>query len=110
MLWLNKVQVVVAGPSRTPNVGNSKVVQWLRLLASTAGDMGSFPGQEQGLSHATWCGQKKKVKNAPMSAHPQLPAFWAAAPAAHGGTLQVSSARPQMAAQAPVFRMYLGCI
>ena len=47
MLWLNKVQAVVAVPSRIPDVGNSPVVQWLRLLASTAGDMGLIPGLER---------------------------------------------------------------
>ena len=62
MLWLNKVQAVVAVPSRIPDVGNSPVVQWLRLLASTAGDMGSFPGQGTRTPYATWCGQKKRSR------------------------------------------------
>ena len=62
LLWLNEVQAVVAGPSRTPGVRNIPVVQWLRLLASTAGDMCSFLSQGARTPHATWCGQKKRSR------------------------------------------------
>ena len=41
-------------------VGNSLVVQWLGLCASTAGDMGSIPGQATNVPHAAQCGQKRK--------------------------------------------------
>ena len=34
--------------------------QWLRRHASTAGIMGSIPGQGTELSPATWCGQNTK--------------------------------------------------
>ena len=34
------------------------VVQWLRLSAPSAGDMGSFPGQGTKLPYATWHGLK----------------------------------------------------
>ena len=47
--------------------GNSLVVQWLGLRASTAGGMGSIPGQGTKIPgwgtkimHAVWHGQKKK--------------------------------------------------
>ena len=34
-------------------------VQWLGLCASTAGDMGSIPGQGTKIPHAVWHGQKQ---------------------------------------------------
>ena len=37
----------------------SLVIQWLRLCASNAGDVGLIPGQGTKISHATWHGQKK---------------------------------------------------
>ena len=37
--------------------GNSLVVQWLQLHASTAGGRGSVPGQGTKIPHATWRGQ-----------------------------------------------------
>ena len=37
-----------------------KGVQWLRLHASTARCMGSIPGWETNILHATWHGQKIK--------------------------------------------------
>ena len=43
--------------------GSFLVVQWLRLCASTAGDMGWIPGQGAKISHAMWQGQKEKKKN-----------------------------------------------
>ena len=46
-------------------MGTSLVVQWLRLHASNARDMGSIPGQETKLLYATWCGQEilKKIND-----------------------------------------------
>ena len=35
--------------------GNSLVVQWLELHASTAGGMGSVPGWGAKILHAIWC-------------------------------------------------------
>ena len=40
-------------------VSSSLAVQWLGLCASTAGGMGSIPGQETKIPHATPCGQNK---------------------------------------------------
>ena len=34
-------------------------VQWLGLCASTAGGMGSIPGQGTKIPHAVWHGQKQ---------------------------------------------------
>ena len=42
-------------------MGNSLMVQWLRLHASSAGDMSSMPGWGTKIPHATWPGQKKKI-------------------------------------------------
>ena len=42
--------------------GTSLVVQWLRLLASTAGDTGSIPGPGTKIPYAMQCSQKKKKK------------------------------------------------
>ena len=39
--------------------GNSLVVQWLQLHASTAGGRGSVPGQGTKIPHATWRGLNK---------------------------------------------------
>ena len=36
------------------------MVQWLRLLASTAGDAGLIPGQKTKISQAVLLSQKKK--------------------------------------------------
>ena len=41
-------------------LGNSPAVQWLRLQASTAGDMGSVSDQETMILRAELCSQKKK--------------------------------------------------
>ena len=38
------------------------MVQWLRLLASIAGGMGSIPGRGAKIPHAPRRGQKKKKK------------------------------------------------
>ena len=35
-------------------------VQWLRLCPSTAGGLGSIPGQGTKIPHATWYGEKKQ--------------------------------------------------
>ena len=40
--------------------GTSLVVQWLGLHASNAGDMGSIPGWETKIPHATWHAKKKR--------------------------------------------------
>ena len=48
-------------------IGISLVVQWLRLCTSTAGAVGSIPGQGTKIPHATKkiirCSQKKKSNN-----------------------------------------------
>ena len=41
------------------NRGTSPVVQWLKLHASIAGDVGSIPGPGTKILHAKWCGKKK---------------------------------------------------
>ena len=41
--------------------GNSLVVQWLELPASTAGGTGLIPGQGTKILHAVQHGQKKKL-------------------------------------------------
>ena len=38
--------------------GTSLVVQWLSLLPSTAGGVGSIPGWGTKIPNAMWCGQK----------------------------------------------------
>ena len=48
--------------------GNSLVVLWLRLCASTAGGTGSIPGQGTKIPHAAQHGQKKK-KNEERKEH-----------------------------------------
>ena len=40
--------------------GTSLMVQWLRLHASKAGDVGSVPGWGTKILHASWHGQKRK--------------------------------------------------
>ena len=40
--------------------GTSLAVQWLRLCTSTAGGLGSNPGQGTKILHATWCCQREK--------------------------------------------------
>ena len=42
--------------------GTSLGVQWLKLHASTAGGMGSIPGQGTRIQHATRCSQKQTNK------------------------------------------------
>ena len=41
-------------------IGTSLAVQWLGVLAFTAGGPGSIPGQVTKIPHATQQGQKKK--------------------------------------------------
>lgn len=43
-------------------LGASLEAQWLRLPASTAGGLGSIPGCETKIPHATQCGKKIKIK------------------------------------------------
>ena len=38
------------------------VVYGLRLCASSARNVSSIPGQRTKVSHAAWCGQKKKKR------------------------------------------------
>ena len=47
--------------SPKPSSGTSPVVQRLRLLTSTAGAMGSSPGQGTKTPHTTWCSQSKHI-------------------------------------------------
>ena len=42
--------------------GVLRVVQWLRLRASTAGGKGSIPGWETKISCGALCSQKNKIK------------------------------------------------
>ena len=42
-------------------MGASLAVQWLTLHASTAGGVGSIPGQGTKIPQAAWCGQNKKI-------------------------------------------------
>lgn len=44
-------------------MGNSLVVQWLRLRASTAGSMGSMLGQGTRIPHIVWHGQQTNKNN-----------------------------------------------
>ena len=39
------------------------MVQWLRLRASPAGEVGLIPGLGTKISQAECCGQKKKIKD-----------------------------------------------
>ena len=48
--------------SQGTELGTSTVVQWLRLRASQAGDMGLIPGQGTKILHASRCGKEKKKK------------------------------------------------
>ena len=43
------------------SIGNSLMVQSLRLYASTAESAGLIPGPGTKIPHATWHGQKKKA-------------------------------------------------
>ena len=43
--------------------GTSLAVQWLRLRASTAGDMGSTPSGGINIPHAAQCGQKNTTQH-----------------------------------------------
>ena len=45
---------------RINSLGNSLVVQWLALCASTAGGMGLIPGQGTKIPHARGAARKKK--------------------------------------------------
>ena len=40
--------------------GTSLMVQWLKLWAPNAEDVGSIPGGGTKIPHAVWCGPKKK--------------------------------------------------
>ena len=42
-------------------MGASLAVQWLRLLPSNLGCVGSIPGRETKISHAMWHSQKKNL-------------------------------------------------
>ena len=45
------------------NSGTSLVVQWLRLHASPAEDIGLIPYWGPKILHAMWCSQNMKSKN-----------------------------------------------
>lgn len=49
---------------KTVNVGTSLAVQWLRLCAPNAGDMGSIPGWRTKIPHycTAWPKRKKKER------------------------------------------------
>ena len=44
-------------------VGNSLEISWLRIQASTEGDVGLIPGQRTKIPHAMWHRQKTEAKN-----------------------------------------------
>ena len=48
-------------PLKVVKMKISLVVQWLRLLALTAGSVDSIPDWETKILHAVWCGQKKRL-------------------------------------------------
>ena len=48
------------GKKKCERLENSLGAQWLRLLASTAGGLGSIPGQGTRSPHAAWSGQINK--------------------------------------------------
>ena len=56
-----KVETGTASP-KSHLVGPSLVVQWLRLLTSTAGGVGSILGWEAKIPHALWYVKKKERK------------------------------------------------
>ena len=43
--------------------GTSLAVQWLRLQASTAGNMGSTPGRGTKILHVMWCREREKKRS-----------------------------------------------
>ena len=49
------------GPRKRGIPGTSLAVQWLGLLTSPAGSMGSIPGGGTKIPHATLCDQKIKI-------------------------------------------------
>ena len=48
--------------SKNQEVQTSLVVKWLRLLASTAGGLGSIPGQGTKISHMVWTHKTNKTE------------------------------------------------
>ena len=50
-------------------MGTFLMVQGLRLRASIAGGTGSILGQGTKISHAMWCGQKKRKKKDDLIYH-----------------------------------------
>ena len=60
---ITQISARLLGLKEKDDHGTSLVVQWLRLHASTAGDMGSIPGQGTKILHYMQCGQKKKDKD-----------------------------------------------
>ena len=61
--WASKIQsthrVDYYAASEREERGNSPAVQWLGLLASTAGGVGSIPGWGTKIWHAVPCDQNK---------------------------------------------------
>ena len=54
------VQKVLVKVTLKQNLGNFLTVQWLRVCATNAQDVGSIPGWETKIPHAVQCGQKIK--------------------------------------------------
>ena len=57
---LTEGQTVSVRMKVRPNSGPSLVIQWLRLLTSTAGGISSIPSQGTKIPSDKWYGQNKK--------------------------------------------------
>ena len=60
--WTDLEIIILSEVSQKEKDRTSLVVQWLRLSASTAGGVGSVPGQGTRILPAAWCSQKKKER------------------------------------------------
>ena len=60
-MWSGKQQEISLESERLV-LGNSLVVHWLGLCASTSGDPGLIPGQETKIPQVAWYGQTNKQK------------------------------------------------
>jgi hypothetical protein len=58
------------------NTWASLVVQWLRLHAPNAGDLGSISSQGTKIPHAVWHGWKKRRKSCFLMGHPCRMCSW----------------------------------
>ena len=54
------MQTIIYRMDKQQGPGTSPAVQWLRLCASSAGDVGLIPGRGTNIPHAAKCSQKKK--------------------------------------------------